>query len=306
MNNNRISSKLKLFEQAIKNNRLSHLYLISGMKGSGKKELALNVASILLESDIDEIDKGHINLYLVEPKGQNIRVQQIEELQMEFSKTSLVRGYRVFILDQVERLNQSSANRLLKFLEEPANKNTVGFLLAENIEQVIPTILSRSQIMHLSSQDEKELSASLKEQGVDDLTSELLPYLNKDIDQLMTMVEDEEIKVLINHFDSFTKALLEAENLWLYVDEHLKDIIYNREQIKYFLQFLIVFYLDLYKIKNNQEVSLLSLKERYNGLKGVNSEILQVKLEKTQELLHKINYNINVNMAFSQLIIEIS
>lgn len=306
MNNNRISSKLKLFEQAIKNNRLSHLYLISGMKGSGKKELALNVASILLQSDIDEIDKGHINLYLVEPKGQNIRVQQIEELQIEFSKTSLVRGYRVFILDQVERLNQSSANRLLKFLEEPVNKNTVGFLLAENIEQVIPTILSRSQIMHLSSQDEKELSVSLKAQGVDDLTSELLPYLNKDIDQLMTMVEDEEIKVLINHFDSFTKALLEAENLWLYVDEHLKDIIYNREQIKYFLQFLIVFYLDLYKIKNNQEVSLLSLKERYNGLKGINSEILQVKLEKTQELLHKINYNINVNMAFSQLIIEIS
>lgn len=306
MNNNRITSKLKLFEQAIKNNRLSHLYLISGMKGSGKKELALNVASILLESDIDEIDKGHINLYLVEPKGQNIRVQQIEELQMEFSKTSLVRGYRVFILDQVERLNQSSANRLLKFLEEPANKNTVGFLLAENIEQVIPTILSRSQIMHLSSQDEKELSASLKEQGVDDLTSELLPYLNKDIDQLMTMVEDEEIKVLINHFDSFTKALLEAENLWLYVDEHLKDIIYNREQIKYFLQFLIVFYLDLYKTKNNQEVSLLSLKERYNGLKNINSELLQIKLEKTQELLHKINYNINVNMAFSQLIIEIS
>lgn len=306
MNKNRISSKLKLFKQAIKNNRLSHLYLISGMKGSGKKELALNVASILLESDLEDIKNGHINLFIIEPKGQNIRVQQIEELQIEFSKTSLVSGYRVFILDQVERLNQSSANRLLKFLEEPTNKKTVGFLLTENIGQVITTIVSRSQIIYLSSQDEKELSVLLKEQGIDDLSSELLPYLNKDIDQLMKMVEAEEIKVLIKHFDNFTKALLETENLWLYVDQNLKDIIYNREQIKYFLQFLIVFYLDLYKIKNNQEVSLLSLKKRYDGLKNINNEILQVKLEKTQELLHKINYNININMAFSQLIMEIS
>lgn len=305
MNNNRISSKLKLFQQAIKNNRLSHLYLISGMKGSGKKELALNVSAILLESTIEELEKGHINLFIVEPKGQNIRVEQIENLQLEFSKTSLVGGYRVFILDQVDKLNQSSANRLLKFLEEPSNKKTVGFLLTENIGQVITTILSRSQIIHLPSQSEKELSSLLKEQGIDDLTSELLPYLNKDIDELLKIAE-EEIKTLIEHFDNFTKALLETENLWLYVDQNLQDIIYNRQQIKYFLQFLIIFYLDLYKTKNNQEVSLLSLKDRYNGLKNISNEILQVKLEKTQELLHKINYNINVNMAFSQLIMEIS
>lgn len=306
MNNNRISSKLKLFQQAIKNNRLSHLYLISGMKGSGKKELALNVSAILLESTIEELEKGHINLFIVEPKGQNIRVEQIENLQLEFSKTSLVGGYRVFILDQVDKLNQSSANRLLKFLEEPSNKKTVGFLLTENIGQVITTILSRSQIIHLPSQSEKELSSLLKEQGIDDLTSELLPYLNKDIDELLKIAEEEEIKTLIEHFDNFTKALLETENLWLYVDQNLQDIIYNRQQIKYFLQFLIIFYLDLYKTKNNQEVSLLSLKDRYNGLKNISNEILQVKLEKTQELLHKINYNINVNMAFSQLIMEIS
>ena len=121
MNNNRIQANLNCFNKAIKNNRLSHLYLISGMKVQ-VKELALNVSAILLETTIEELEKGHINLFIVEAKGQNIRVEQIENLQLEFSKTSLVGGYRVFILDQVDKLNQSSANRLLKFLEEPANK----------------------------------------------------------------------------------------------------------------------------------------------------------------------------------------
>ena len=101
------------------------------------------------------MEKGHINLYFLEPEGQNIRVEQIQRLQVEFSKTSLVRGYRVFILNRVERLNPASANKLLKFLEEPVNKNIVGFLLTENKDQVISTILSRAQEIYLPAQSEK-------------------------------------------------------------------------------------------------------------------------------------------------------
>lgn len=306
MKNERVKDKLNLFKQAIENGRLSHLYLISGMKGSGKKTLAYNVAALLLNSDVEKTKEGHINLFYIEPQGQNIRVAQIEQLQLEFTKTSLIGGYRVFILDQVDRLNQSSANRLLKFLEEPINKKTIGFLLTENQELVIPTILSRSQIIYLPSKDEFELTKELKEKGIDDLTSELLPFLNKDIDELVALAENENIKVLIEHFKSFTEALLTTDNLWLYVDEHLKDIRYNKEQVQYFLQFLITFYLDIFKIKNNQRVSLISLINKYNELKHINSDILQEKLKKTQDLLEKINYNINVDMAFSQLIIDIS
>lgn len=306
MKENRVNDKLKLFEQAIKNKRLSHLYLISGAKGSGKKDLAFNVSSLLLETDVEALKKGHINLSIIEPEGVNIRVSQIETLQIEFSKTSLLDGYRVFILDQVERLNQASANRLLKFLEEPINKKTIGFLLTENISLVIPTILSRSQIIHLPSIDELELSNILKENEIDDLSSELLPFLSKDIGQLLNMSKDENVISLIKHFDNFTEALITEDNLWIYVDEKLKDIRYNKDQVKYFLQFLIVFYLDIFKIKSNQRVSLVSLIDRYNELKDIDSELLRNKLEKTQELLERINYNINIDMAFSQLIIEIS
>ena len=80
----------------------------------------------------------------------------------------------------------------------------------------------------------------------------------------------------------------------------------NKDQVKYFLQFLIVFYLDIFKVKNNQRVSLISLIDRYNELKEIDNSLLQEKLEKTQDLLEKINYNINIDMAFSKLILQIS
>lgn len=306
MKDERVNNKLNLFKEAIKNNRLSHLYLISGMKGSGKKTLAYNVAALLLNTDVESLKQGHINLFIVEPLGHNIRVSQIEDLQLEFTKTSLVGGYRVFILDQVDRLNQSSANRLLKFLEEPTNKKTIGFLLTENQELVIPTILSRSQVIYLPSKDETELINELKEKGIDDLTSELLPFLNKDIDELLNLAEDENIKLLIAKFKDFTDALIEEDNLWLYVDTELKDIRYNKDLVKYFLQFLIAFYLDIFKTKNNQRVSIVSFIKKYNELKLMDNDIIQIKLQKTQEFLEKINYNINIDMAFSQFIIDIS
>jgi len=230
MKDERVQNKLNLFQQAIKNNRLSHLYLISGLKGSGKKMLAYNVAAVLLNSDVETIKEGHINLFIIEPEGQNIKVSQVESLQEEFTKTSLVDGYRVFILNHVDRLNQSSANRLLKFLEEPVNKQTIGFLLTENIERVIPTILSRSQVVYLAGQDEVELTKKLKEKGVSNLASELLPLLSKDIDELLILAEDENIKMIIDKFKGFTDAILESDNLWLYVDEHLKELGYTRDQ----------------------------------------------------------------------------
>ncbi|HHV33708.1 MAG TPA: hypothetical protein GXX71_03350 [Acholeplasma sp.] len=308
MKDERVQNKLNLFQQAIKNNRLSHLYLISGLKGSGKKMLAYNVAAVLLNSDVETIKEGHINLFIIEPEGQNIKVSQVESLQEEFTKTSLVDGYRVFILNHVDRLNQSSANRLLKFLEEPVNKQTIGFLLTENIERVIPTILSRSQVVYLAGQDEVELTKKLKEKGVSNLASELLPLLSKDIDELLILAEDENIKMIIDKFKGFTDAILESDNLWLYVDEHLKELGYTRDKdlVKYFLQFLIAFYLDVLKIKNNQRVLIVSFIDKYNELKTMDSNIIQEKLEKTQELLEKINYNVNIEMAFSQFIIDIS
>ncbi len=305
MSDNKTDLLLEKFSNAIKKNRLSHLYLISGYKGSGKKKLAYNLAGLLLDANPKTLEKGHINLSYIKPEGQTIKIEQIENLQLEFSKTSLVKGYRVFIIDQVDKLGISSANRLLKFLEEPTNKKTIGFLLTSNKQAVITTILSRAQTFHLASLSEESLKEMLLEKGIEKLKAELLPFLSKDIDELLLMSEDVNLDFLVNEFAKFSEKLSTEDNLWLYAEKNLKDIRYNKELVNYFLQFLLAFYLDVIKYKNNQPVSFSTFTPTYQILEEENIELIEEKLKIIQELLQKINYNVNIDMAFSQLLLKL-
>ena len=79
-------SIVELFKQAHKNNKLSHLYLLSGPKGSGKKKISFEVSAYLLGQDVESVKRGHINLYFIEPDNNTIKVEQIEELQKSFLK----------------------------------------------------------------------------------------------------------------------------------------------------------------------------------------------------------------------------
>ncbi|MBE0700892.1 MAG: AAA family ATPase, partial [Acholeplasmataceae bacterium] len=173
------------FKQTIQKNRLAHLYLISGPKGSGKSQLVEEVTYLILNQNKPESqllktqikEKRVPNLMVIEPDGLSIKKEQILELQVEFSKTALVSGPRIYVIKNVEKMSQSAANSLLKFMEEPLNHRVFGFLLTENIDDVIRTILSRSQIIHLKSVDEKDMFEELMKHDIDEKAATIAPYI---------------------------------------------------------------------------------------------------------------------------------
>ena len=69
-------------------------------------------------------------------------------LQKEYSNKSLLDNKRIYIIEECEKMNQSSANTILKFLEEPED-DVVAILIADNRYHVIDTIISRCQIISL-------------------------------------------------------------------------------------------------------------------------------------------------------------
>ena len=295
---------VSLFKQAHLNNKLSHLYLLSGPKGSGKKKVSFEVASYLLQQDIDVVRRGHINVYFIEPETTTIKVEQIEELQAEFSKTSLVGGYRIFIIDHAATFTIPAANKLLKFLEEPTSTKTVGFLLTTNKERVINTILSRAQNINLPAPTESDLRDKLLSLGVDHFEAEVLPFLDKNIDTLKLLFEDAKIKHLLYVFDGFIETLVNKESIWLYSDKHMNDIKYDKQYLSYFLQLLLVFYLDLFKMATKEPVSLSSFIERYQNYKLPKKKILK-NVEQIQELILKLNFNVNLDLAFNELLLNL-
>lgn len=296
---------VKMFEKSIKNNRLSHLYMLNGLKGSGKKELAYKIASLLFNADVRDLEtKGHINLFYIEPEGQSLKTSQIEKLQEEFYKTSLVDGYRVYIIESIDKLTIKSANQLLKFLEEPASKVSIGILLTDNLEKVIDTIKSRSQIINVASPIEKDLKEELLKENINLREAELLPYLNKNIETLLEMAHNENVKQLILTFENFVKAIINLENIWIFSDTHLNSVKYDRVSLEYFLQMLLVFYLDLYNYKLKNEINLTSFKDYYK-IYRVDIKTIKENLENIQELIKKLNYNVNIELAFNNYLLSI-
>ena len=83
---------------------------------------------------------------LIEPNGKNIKKEQVIDLQSRFSTKPIYTKENIYVIKNAERLNNSSANTMLKFLEEPEN-NIIGFLITNNINYVISTIKSRCEII---------------------------------------------------------------------------------------------------------------------------------------------------------------
>ena len=151
---------LKMIKNSILKKRVAHAYLLEGMRGTGKRETGMLIAKSLLcvapaagyqpcEQCINckRINSGnHPDVHMIEPDGLSIKKQQIKELQEEFSKKAVESSRKIYIIVHADKMSVSASNSLLKFLEEPSPQ-TVALLLTEQLQQILPTILSRCQVL---------------------------------------------------------------------------------------------------------------------------------------------------------------
>lgn len=94
----------------------------------------------------------HPDLQWIKPEksGGPIKIDQIRELHNYSYLTPQRASHRLIVIESAERMNISAANSLLKILEEPA-QHTLFLLVAQQLSTVLPTVLSRCQILHFRS-----------------------------------------------------------------------------------------------------------------------------------------------------------
>ncbi len=150
----------------IKNDKLSHAYLIEVNNYDDDFAVVLEFVKMILcnctreklendKSNISDLidNSNYPDLKIIEADGQWIKKSQLLELIGEFQNKSLLDNKRIYIIKEAEKLNSSSANTILKFLEEP-EEGIVAILLTKNRFQVIETILSRCQTLTLAASDD--------------------------------------------------------------------------------------------------------------------------------------------------------
>lgn len=184
-------------EQMIVSGRIPQALLLAGPEGVGKATLARRFAAALLPDgariELDDLSRPENQAVLAErekwpaehrvqdpllfgshpdfltfpPDGplRQISIQQMRTLKERAQFAPLRGNRRVFLVDQADRANEQAANSLLKTLEEPP-PYLILILTAENPYDLLPTIRSRSVLLHLAPLAPAEIAAFVRQRGL--------------------------------------------------------------------------------------------------------------------------------------------
>lgn len=158
---------------------VSHAYLFCGPAGSGKMQAALALAQtqVCPQGGCGECEackrvarRSHPDVHLYQPEGASgYLVEQVRQVVADVTLAPIQAQRKVYVLDRVDALGPSAANAFLKTLEEPP-ESTLLVLLAPTRESVLPTILSRCQVVpfrHVPASEAAGIVAQRTGVGVD-------------------------------------------------------------------------------------------------------------------------------------------
>lgn len=284
------SSFYKFVTGVKKNDKISHAYLIETKNLSYGYDLALSMAKYFLcdFSYTDNlkcsscnvcksIDSGnYLDIVVIDNEVNEIKKEQMLDLKKLFSTKPVLGKYKIYIVKNASLLNKSSANAILKFLEEPS-LGIIAILLTSNVNGVLSTIVSRCQLISLNSEfNIKDLFSAYSS----DVESFYEEYSNKIV--------------------SFYEKL---EIIGTDLIAYKMDFV-NNDYFKLYLEYGLYFYYDVLRLYYDDcyVASFLDIKKKIMQKNSVNDIIR--KIDVLNRFILDIKYNVNIDLFIDSFIIS--
>lgn len=304
----------RTLENALYAGKTAHAYMFHGPAGTPKKEAAYLLAkSFVCDHDgfaCEECETcmriehhNYADLLYIDGTQTSIKKNDIVSLQHEFNKTALeTNGKKIYIIDHVENATTDALNSLLKFLEEPSG-DMVAILLVEQLDLVLPTIISRCQMIPFKPLTQ-ELCFLLVKEDIDEMNAYLLSNMIRNPKEIIEVSESDEYQHAFYLFKGFLEEYKETPYralLFLQVEGNTSKKKLDKQNAKYFVSMLDIFYRDCIKI--SMEFNSTWYKEMIEAMNQ-----FQIDYPKMLEILlnvqDKLLRSVNIPLLMDQMVYE--
>ncbi|OUQ02494.1 hypothetical protein B5E92_14580 [Erysipelatoclostridium sp. An15] len=232
-------------------------------------------------------------------KETSIKKGDIEYIQDTFKKSSLEGKAKIYIIENIESATKEAMNTLLKMLEEPTS-GIYAIFTTNNISRVLPTILSRCQVIDIKPDSKEVIYKALIKSNIPEEAAKILTYLSASEEEAKNLYDErfEYMQTEIINFieDLYTKRM----NLIINVQTNLLKNYKERDDIKLFLNMLVLAMKDLFHVKHNQNLVFSAHYDFFNSLQ-IDEDKLIKQIEIILETIYTIESNANLLMLMDRM-----
>lgn len=313
---------IEYIKNAVKEDKVSHAYILNGERGSGKKMLATLFAETLLCEEkgtspcnnchsCKQVDSGnHPDLIWVQHEKPG--AISVDDIRVQLNGDVLIKPYqsskKIYIIPQADTMTVQAQNALLKTLEEPP-EYAVIFLLTENADQLLPTITSRCVMLKLRN---------IRDTLIRKYLMEKLEVPDYKADICTAFAQGNMGKaIMLAGSDHFNEIRDEAIQLLKYIhDMEISEIAKAIKQcqaykleINDYLDIIMIWYRDVLLYKATKDVDAIVFKDQMSSIKEAATrssyEGIELILESLEKAKTRLDANVNFDLVMELLCLTI-
>lgn len=257
--------QIHILQKAIASRQLAHGYLFDGRGGIGKKQTAMALAKTVLcgkgenacgicPSCVQFDSENHPDYLFIEPDGLSIKDKQLESFQEFIQLKPFESDTKVVIVDQADLMTVRAQNRILKIVEEPPGHALILFI-TENKEALLPTVLSRLQLLSFNRIPPEMMTGWLISHGYDEETSHLAAlYADGSLGMAIRLLTSPDFYQMRESALACLAALHEGDTLKAFerIDPYMADKVSTIS----FMDLMIIWYRDTLLLKSHPDSPL--------------------------------------------------
>ncbi|MCR5753262.1 MAG: DNA polymerase III subunit delta [Acetatifactor sp.] len=298
-------------QNALASKKISHAYIINGEKFAGKEFIA-KIFAMALQCEREEVNPCQechsCKQALTDNQPDIIKVTHekpntisVDDIRVQINNDVVIKPYsspyKIYIMNEAEKMTAQAQNALLKTLEEPP-AYAVILLLTTNVNAMLPTILSRCIVLNMKPvADELVRKYLMEELEIPDYKAEVcVAFARGNIGKARLLASSEDFENVKSEALSLLKYIQEME---LHeITAAIKKINEYKLDVNDYLDIMSIWYRDVLLFKATNDVNHLVFREEIQTIRKITGHCSYEGIERIIEALDKAKKRLDANVNF--------